>query len=265
MVRVWLFLLHRFGFMTPLVLGNVSKWFGGLRAVEDLSLEIPEGKIVSLIGPNGAGKTTLFNLICGDLAPSSGRIIHFGKDVTNLPTYKRIALGISRTFQINNLFPKLTLLQNVLLAAQGLEKTKFVMYRPISSFKHLRGKAKNILEEFDLWDKREVLVENLSYGEQRQIEICLALIENPRLLLLDEPTAGLSRAETLAFTSTLKKLDSNITILLIEHDMDVAFELAEKITVLHMGRLVSSGYKEEIKSNPTVQEIYLGTEKLWPY
>ena len=248
-----------------LVLEELTKEFGGLVAVDHVSLEVTPGERHGIIGPNGAGKTTLFNLICGDLAPSSGRIIHFGKDVTNLPTYKRIALGISRTFQINNLFPKLTLLQNVLLAAQGLEKTKFVMYRPISSFKYLHEKARNILEEFDLWDKRDVLVENLSYGEQRQIEICLALIENPRLLLLDEPTAGLSRAETLAFTSTLKKLDSNITILLIEHDMDVAFELAEKITVLHQGRLVSSGYKEAIKSDPTVQEIYLGTEKLWPY
>jgi branched-chain amino acid transport system ATP-binding protein len=168
---------------------------------------------------------------------------------------------MSRTFQINNLFPKLTVLQNVLLAAQGLQGTKYVMYRPISSYKSLYDKAKDILEEFQMLDKRDVLVENLSYGDQRQIEVCLALIENPRLLLLDEPTAGLSRAETLTFTSILKKLDPDITILLIEHDMDVAFDLAENITVLQLGKRVASGNKEEIKANKTVQEIYLGTDQ----
>lgn len=251
---------------TPcLVLEDLTKEFGGLTAVDHLNLEIKAGERHGIIGPNGAGKTTLFNLICGDLAPSSGRVSHFGQDVTKLPTYKRIALGISRTFQINKLFPKLTVLQNVFLAAQGLEKTKYVMYRPISSYAHLHEKARNILEEFELWEKRDVLIENLSYGEQRQIEICLALIENPRLLLLDEPTAGLSRAETMAFTATLKKLASDISILLIEHDMDVAFDLVENVTVLQFGALVATGKKEAIKENQTVKEIYLGTgeEELW--
>jgi branched-chain amino acid transport system ATP-binding protein len=230
-------------------------------AVDHLNLEIRAGERHGIIGPNGAGKTTLFNLICGELSPTDGRVIHFGEDVTRLPTYKRTGLGISRTFQINNLFPKLTVRQNILLAAQGLDRAKYVMYRPISSYDYLHDKTRSILEEFDLWDKREVSVENLSYGEQRQIEICLALIGNPRLLLLDEPTAGLSRAETLSFTSSLKKLNSDMTILLIEHDMDVAFELAENITVLQMGKLVASGDKEDIKANKTVQEIYLGTEQ----
>jgi len=247
---------------TPcLVLEGLTTEFGGLVAVDHVDLEIGAGERHGIIGPNGAGKTTLFNLICGDLTPSAGRIVHFGKDVTHISTHKRIALGMSRTFQINNLFPKLTVLQNVLLAAQGLEKTKYVMYRPISSYKHLYEKTKSILDEFELWDKREVTVKNLSYGDQRQIEVCLALIENPRLLLLDEPTAGLSRAETLSFTSTLKKLDPDISILLIEHDMDVAFELAENITVLQLGRSVASGNKEDIKANKKVQEIYLGTKQ----
>lgn len=246
---------------TPcLVLKDLTKEFGGLTAVDDVNLEIAPGERHVIIGPNGAGKTTVFNLICGDLTPSAGQIIHFGQDVTGLPTYKRIAQGISRTFQINKLFPKLTVLQNVLLAAQGLEKTKYVMYRPITSYKHLQEKAEETLKQFEMWDKRNALIENLSYGEQRQIEICLALIENPRLLLLDEPTAGLSRAETMAFTSILKKLDSEITILLIEHDMDVAFEFAENISVLQLGALVVSGNKDEIKANKKVQEIYLGTE-----
>ena len=247
---------------TPcLVLEGLTKEFGGLIAVDHVNLEIKAGERHGIIGPNGAGKTTLFNLICGDLSPTEGKIVHFGQDVTRLRTHKRIALGMSRTFQINNLFPKLTVLQNVLLAAQGLQGTKYVMYRPISSYKSLYDKAKNILEEFQMWDKRDVLVENLSYGDQRQIEVCLALIENPRLLLLDEPTAGLSRAETLTFTSILKKLDPDITILLIEHDMDVAFDLAENITVLQLGKRVASGNNEEIKANKTVQEIYLGTDQ----
>ena len=244
-----------------LALESLTKEFGGLMAVDHLNLEIRAGERHGIIGPNGAGKTTLFNLICGELSPTGGRVIHFGEDVTRLPTYKRTGLGISRTFQINNLFPKLTVRQNILLAAQGLDRAKYVMYRPISSYDYLYDKTRSILEEFDLWDKREVRVENLSYGEQRQIEICLALIGNPRLLLLDEPTAGLSRAETLSFTSSLKKLNSDMTILLIEHDMDVAFELAENITVLQMGKLVASGDKEDIKANKTVQEIYLGTEQ----
>lgn len=251
---------------TPcLLLENLTKEFGGLTAVDHVNLEIMPGERHGIIGPNGSGKTTLFNLICGDLTPSEGKVIHFGTDVTKFPTHKRIALGISRTFQINKLFSKLTVLQNVLLAAQGIEKTKYVMYRPISSYEHLTEKARNILEKFEIWDKREVLVENLSYGEQRQIEICLALIENPRLLLLDEPTAGLSRAETMAFTKILKKLDPSISILLIEHDMDVAFELVDNLTVFQFGALVATGSKEEIKENKTVQEIYLGTggDELW--
>jgi branched-chain amino acid transport system ATP-binding protein len=247
---------------TPcLALEGLTKEFGGLIAVDHVTLEIKAGERHGIIGPNGAGKTTLFNLICGDLSPTEGRIVHFGQDVTRVRTHKRIALGMARTFQINNLFPKLTVLQNVLLAAQGLHGTKYVMYRPISSYEPLHERARSILEEFHIWDKRDILVENLSYGDQRQIEVCLALIGNPRLLLLDEPTAGLSRAETRTFTSILRKLDPDITILLIEHDMDVAFELAENITVLQLGKQVASGDKENIKANKTVQEIYLGTEQ----
>ena len=242
-----------------LVLEELTKEFGGLIAVDHLNLEIEAGERHGIIGPNGAGKTTLFNLICGELPPSKGAVTFFGRDVTRIPTHKRIALGMSRTFQINNLFPKLSVRQNVLLAAQGLERTKFVMYRPISSYSYLHDKTKHILQEFDLWVHRDVLVENLSYGDQRQIEVCLALIENPKLLLLDEPTAGLSRAESNTFTNSLKKLNSEMTILLIEHDMDVAFELVENITVLQMGALVASGTTEEIKANQKVQEIYLGT------
>lgn len=248
------------GSVPCLVLENLSKDFGGLRAVDSVCLHLLPGERRALIGPNGAGKTTLFNLISGEFPATEGRVIHFGRDVTKLPPYERAALGIARTFQITNLFPNLTVFENILLACQALERMKFVMFRPLSSYPHLTNKCRDLLEEFDLWEKRNELIKNLSHGDQRQIEVALALAGQPRLLLLDEPTAGLSTAETHSLTFLLKKLDPAITILLIEHDMDVAFEFAEKITVLYQGKLLAEGSKEEIKSNPTVQEIYLGAE-----
>lgn len=242
-------------------LEGLTKTFGGLHAIDGVSLDVKVGERRALIGPNGAGKTTLFNLICGELLPTDGAISLFGTDVTKLPTHKRIALGISRTFQVTNLFPELTVLENLLLAAQGTDRAKFVMYRPISSYRGFYERSERFLAEFDLQEQRDTSVKNLSHGEQRQIEVCLALIGQPRLLLLDEPTAGLSPAETQSFTATLKKIDPEITVLLIEHDMDVAFELSESITVLHQGKLVVSGNAEDIRADETVQEIYFGTEK----
>ena len=247
-------------FVPCLILENLSKDFGGLRAVDEINLTVDPGERRALIGPNGAGKTTLFNLISGVYPASEGKIIYFEKDVTGLPSYRRAALGIARTYQITNLFPNLTVSENLLMACQALERTKFVMFRPISSYHGLIDRCNNLLKKFDLWGKRNELVKNLSHGDQRQIEVALALAEQPRLLLLDEPAAGLSSAETHALTLLLKKLDPNITILLIEHDMDVAFEFAEKITVLYQGKFLAEGTKEEIKNNPTVQEIYLGAE-----
>jgi branched-chain amino acid transport system ATP-binding protein len=247
-------------FVPCLILENLSKDFGGLRAVDEINLTVDPGERRALIGPNGAGKTTLFNLISGVYPASKGKIIYFEKDVTGLPSYRRAALGIARTYQITNLFPNLTVSENLLMACQALERTKFVMFRPISSYHGLIDRCNNLLKKFDLWGKRNELVKNLSHGDQRQIEVALALAEQPRLLLLDEPAAGLSSAETHALTLLLKKLDPNITILLIEHDMDVAFEFAEKITVLYQGKFLAEGTKEEIKNNPTVQEIYLGAE-----
>ena len=243
-----------------LVLENLSKDFGGLRAVDGINLRVDPGERRVLIGPNGAGKTTLFNLLSGVYPVSSGKIIFFEKDVTGLPSYRRAALGIARTYQITNLFPNLTVSENLLMACQALTRTKFVMFRPVASYHRLTDRCNALLREFDLWDKRNALVKNLSHGDQRQIEVALALAEQPRLLLLDEPAAGLSSAETHALTVLLKKLDPKITILLIEHDMDVAFEFAEKLTVLYQGKFLAEGTKEEIKNNPTVQEIYLGGE-----
>ncbi len=246
---------------TPcLVVEDLTKDFGGLRAVDGVNLRIEPGERRVLMGPNGAGKTTLFNLLSGVYPSTGGRILYFEKDVTGLPSYRRAALGIARTYQITNLFPSLTVLENILMACQALARTKFVMFRPLSSYHRLTDRCNNLLKEFGLWEKRNELVKNLSHGDQRQIEVSLALAEKPRLLLLDEPAAGLSSAETHALTLLLKKLDPSITILLIEHDMDVAFEFAERITVLYQGKFLAEGTKDEIKNNPTVQEIYLGSE-----
>jgi branched-chain amino acid transport system ATP-binding protein len=228
--------------------------------VRDLSLEIQPGERRAIIGPNGAGKTTLFNLIGGQLSPSSGQIFLFGREVTKLPPFRRAALGLARTFQITTLFPNLTVLENMLLAVQALDSVKFVLYRRLTSYQHLLSTAQSLLEQWNLWEKRHALVRQLSYGEQRQLEILLAVAHLPRVLLLDEPTAGLSAAETRQVVAMIQQLDPSITVLLIEHDMDVAFQVARHITVLHQGRLLADGAPEAIRRDPTVAEIYLGVQ-----
>lgn len=244
--------------MKALDVQALSKNFGGLRAIRDVSLEIEEGERRAVIGPNGAGKTTLFHLISGFLSPSSGHVSLFGRDVTNLRAHQRAALGMARTFQVTNLFPKLTLFENILLGVQAIQRARFCFYRLVRSFQEVILEAERLLKEWNLWEKREDLLKNLSYGEQRQIEVIMALATKPRLLLLDEPTAGLSPAETALVTSIIKGLPREITTILIEHDMDVAFEIAEKITVLHFGSILAEGSLEQIKGNPKVSEIYLG-------
>jgi branched-chain amino acid transport system ATP-binding protein len=242
-----------------LVIERLSKRFGGLQALHELSLAVRPGERRAIIGPNGAGKTTLFHLIGGQLAPSSGRIFLFDREVTHLPPYRRAALGLARTFQLTMLFPNLTVMENMLLAVQALDGVRFVLYRPLTSYKHLLAKARSLLEPWHLWEKRHALVRQLSYGEQRQLEILLALAHVPRVLLLDEPTAGLSAAETQQVVAMIQRLDPGITVLLIEHDMDVAFHIAEHITVLHQGRLLADGPPEAVRQDDRVVELYLGT------
>jgi branched-chain amino acid transport system ATP-binding protein len=237
---------------------ELSKVFGGLRAVENVALTVIPGERRALIGPNGAGKTTLFNLISGDLPPTRGRISLFGQDVTHLSPHRRAALGVARTYQITNLFPSLTVLENLLLAAQALERTKLVLFRPITSYAHLYARSRATLESVGLGDKEGEVVKNLSHGEQRQMEIAMALAARPRLLLLDEPTAGLSPGESRMMTALLKHLDDGITLIVIEHDMDVAFALTDRVTVLHNGSVVADGSRDDVKANPLVREIYLG-------
>ena len=246
--------------VTALELEGLCRRFGGLEAVGDVTLTVPQGARKAIIGPNGAGKTTLFNVITGELAPSAGRIRLFGRDVTALPPHRRAPLGMARTFQITNLFRGLTVEENVLLAVQGLTRTHYVMIRPLERYTEMQDRVRALLERAGLWEKRQLPVRVLSYGEQRQIEVLLALAGEPRVLLLDEPAAGLSPGERLEMARFIKGLDAGLTILLIEHDMDVAFEVVDTIAVLHFGRLVAEGSKEAVRADPAVQEIYLGTE-----
>jgi branched-chain amino acid transport system ATP-binding protein len=239
-------------------LDGVSKYFGGLQAVGDVSFAVRPGERRALIGPNGAGKTTLFNLISGSLPVSTGTITLFGRDVTSAPTHFRAGLGLARTFQITNLFADLTVLDNCLLAIQALTPARFAMLRPLGFFGDLHAAARATLEAVGLSAVEDVPVRNLSHGEQRQLEIALALAGKPRVLLLDEPTAGLSPAESRLMADLLAGLDPAITVLMIEHDMDIALELSAQVTVLHYGRVIADGSREEIRADALVREIYLG-------
>jgi branched-chain amino acid transport system ATP-binding protein len=245
--------------VAALSLAKVGKSFGGLRAVDDVSFEIRPGERRAIIGPNGAGKTTLFHLISGEIPVSDGRITLFGEDVTRAAPHRRAALGLTRTYQITNLFPKLTVLDNCLLAVQALRPVKLHLHRPLDRYPELYERAHQVLEYVGLADKAPAVVRDLAYGQQRQLEIGLAIAGSPKILLLDEPTAGLAPAESLMMTALLKRLDPAITVLMIEHDMSVAFQVVNRLTVLHHGRVVADGAAEDVRADPMVQEIYLGT------
>jgi len=241
-----------------LTLDHVSRHFGGLKAVDDVSMVVQPGERRALIGPNGAGKTTLFNVISGELPATGGRVELFGGDVTRLPSHQRAVRGIARTFQITKLFPNLTVIDNVLLACAALDSRKFVMLRRTESCGDLMDRAEQVVEQFGLSDHKQAWARNLSYGDQRKLEVALSMAGRPRLLLLDEPMAGLSAGESRAMQVILEALDPAIAILLIEHDMDIAFAFAERVTVLHQGRVLVEGPKDEVSKDRSVQQIYLG-------
>ncbi len=242
-----------------LELVGLCKSFGGLQAVRGVDLRIMPGDRKAIIGPNGAGKTTLFNLITGILRATGGQVLLFGSDVTRWPSHRRASLGMARTFQITSLFPRLTVLDNVLLAIKGVRASKFVAWRFMSSYRDVYEKADRLLEQAAFHDRRNVEVRNLSHGEQRQLEIVLGLASDPKILLLDEPAAGLSSGESHEMAKFLMRLDPNLAILLIEHDMDVVFGVTDHISVLYFGQILETGSAESIRKSNKVQEIYLGT------
>jgi branched-chain amino acid transport system ATP-binding protein len=246
--------------MSLLDIRHVTKRFGSLVAVRDISIAVEKGELRAVIGPNGAGKTTFFNLISGFFPPTAGTILFDGRDVTRLPAHKRVALGMARTFQITEIFPELTVFENVRIGAEiaaGYALRPFIGERPAAA---IHREVADTLELVGLAAKADRRVGELAHGDQRVAEIAMALSLKPQLLLLDEPTAGMGDQETFAITQLVRRLHrgKNCTIVLIEHDMRVVFNLADRITVLGEGALLAEGSPREIAANAAVQEAYLG-------
>jgi branched-chain amino acid transport system ATP-binding protein len=237
---------------------RLSKDFGGLRAVDGVTLGVAAGERRVLIGPNGAGKTTLFHCITGALRPSAGSVSLFGRDVTRLAEPRRTALGMSRTFQVSNVFADLAVIENMVLAQLGTERRKWCLHRPVAAFAPLRERAIEGLARVGLEQRAAAPTRALSYGERRQLELALALNANPRVLLLDEPCAGLSPSERQRISRLIAALPRAITLVMIEHDMDVALGIADRVTVLHRGRAILEGTPEVVQADPEVREVYFG-------
>jgi branched-chain amino acid transport system ATP-binding protein len=239
-------------------LEGVSRRFGGLVAVDGVSLTLGPRRRLAVIGPNGAGKTTLFRLIAGDMAPSQGRIFLFGQEVTRLPAHRRARLGLSRTFQVSNLFAGLSVLDNVRLAAQAGEPRRWRLLGPVRPGDPVGLAAMEALERAGIAVRAGDRVAELSHGEQRQLEVALALATSPRLLLLDEPAAGLSAGERSRLRELLGSLPDSLPLLLIEHDMTLALSLTDEVLCLHNGRPIALGPPDRVRRDPTVQAVYLG-------
>ncbi|HUI18814.1 MAG TPA: ABC transporter ATP-binding protein [Alphaproteobacteria bacterium] len=245
--------------MTALDLLGLQKSFGGLTVTADVSLAVAEGERRLIIGPNGAGKTTLFNLITGEVRPSGGRITLFGRDITLAPGRLRAHLGIARTYQIITLFPGETLRRNVVLSLLGLSPLRWNPFLRLDRQHELAAEALMALERVGLDAIAERRLSETSYGERRRVEIAMALAQRPRLLLLDEPFAGLSPEERRDVMRLIRDIPRDVTIVMIEHDMDVALELADRITLLHFGKVIADGTRAEVVADARTREVYLGT------
>jgi branched-chain amino acid transport system ATP-binding protein len=241
-----------------LQLGQLRKSFGGLPAINGVSLEVAPGERRLIIGPNGAGKTTLFNLITGDLPRDSGTIHLFGNEVSKLKPHQRAHRGLARTYQIITLFPRDTLKHNIVLSLLGLRAERWGVFRALASYAGLEAEAQGVLKIVGLEHLAERPIGEIAYGEKRRVEIAMALAQKPRLLLLDEPLAGLSREERAAVKELVSRIPREMTVVMIEHDMDTALDLAERITVLHYGSVIVEGTRAEVIADPKTREVYLG-------
>jgi branched-chain amino acid transport system ATP-binding protein len=244
--------------MPALQVSGLKKTFGGLPAINGVSLEVLPGERRLIIGPNGAGKTTLFNLIAGDLARDTGTIRLFGDDVSRLAPHRRAHLGLARTHQIITLFGKNTLEHNIVLSLLGLAAARWDAFRPLARYGHLYEQARDILKLVGLEHLAARPIGEVAYGERRRVEMAMALAQRPRLLLLDEPFAGLSREERATVKQLVSRIPREVTVVLIEHDMDTALDLAERITVLHYGSVIVEGTRAEVVADPKTREVYLG-------
>jgi branched-chain amino acid transport system ATP-binding protein len=242
--------------MAALQIKDLKKAFGGLPAINGVSLEVAAGERRLIIGPNGAGKTTLFNLVTGDLPADTGSIVLFGNEITRLSTHRRVHRGLARTYQIITLFPHDTLEHNIMLSLLGLSGTRWNAFSSLE--KAFYGEAQEVLERVGLQALAKRPVSEVSYGEKRRVEIAMALAQKPRLLLLDEPLAGLSREERASVKALIAQIPREVTVVMIEHDMDTALDMAERITLLHYGSVIVEGSRAEVVANPKTREIYLG-------
>ncbi len=243
---------------TVLATRHLTRRFGGVVALNGVALEVNAGERHAIIGPNGAGKTTLFNVISGEMLPSSGQVLLDSRPITGLAPHRIATLGLSRTFQRNNLLLNLTAMENVRLAVQAHTDATRRWFAPVERLNDLREAALVLLTRVGLDGRGAAPARTLSHGEQRQLELAIALAGRPRVLLLDEPTSGMSPAETAGMTSLLATLDREHTLVIIEHDMDVVFAVADRVTVLHLGEVLARGSPDDVRGNPIVQNVYLG-------
>jgi branched-chain amino acid transport system ATP-binding protein len=241
-------------------LSGLSKHFGGVVATDAVSLEVRAGEVLALIGPNGAGKTTLIAQVCGALAPDAGEIFFENQNLTRKKQYQRVAAGLARSYQITSIFRRFSVLDNLALAVQARSGSSFSFWRPVSSEKELFSEAKSIGEEVGLGDKVNAIAATLAHGEQRALEVGLALATRPRLLLLDEPMAGMGPEDSRRMIALIERIRARVTLLLVEHDMDAVFRLADRISVMVNGRVIATAKPEEIRANPEVRKAYLGDE-----
>ncbi len=239
---------------------GLSKNFGGIEALRDVSFTVESGEKLAIIGPNGAGKTTLLNVLNGQHSANSGHIYFMGRDITHQSVYKRAHLGMGRAFQSSTLFPSMSVLNNLLLAIHGMKPSRLHFFRSFETYDEYSGEAERILKSVHLWEKKEEVVSDLSHGEQKRLEIAMSLALEPKLLLLDEPSAGLTAGESADVAAILRNLGPTVTILIVAHDMDLVFGIADQILVLHYGQVLCTGTPNDVQCNAKVREIYMGVE-----
>jgi branched-chain amino acid transport system ATP-binding protein len=244
---------------------KLRKYFGVVSAADDIDLRIDEGVLTSIIGPNGAGKTTLINLLTGNTLPDSGKIFFNDEEITHLPTHKRVKKGICRSFQIMNIFSKLSVIENLQIPVLSLLNKSLSFFKPVHLHTDAEERVQKLLNEIGLKDKKDLPAGTLSHGDQRLLEIGLAMAPEPRLLFLDEPTAGMNPVERVRVLENIRRLsrEKQSTFVIVEHDMDIVFSLSDRIVVMHRGQILADGKPDEIKENEDVRKVYLGEEVLW--